>query len=429
MRKYNYRAEKFHQVNWEELRERVAGERLVLAVDVAKKDFFVALMKTDHTVLKTIRWCHPHQSRDLLEQLSGLGAQALEAVLEPTGTYGDALRYQLSTLGAQIYRVSPKRVHDAAEVFDGVPSVHDAKAAYLIGRLHLDGVSQPWRESGERRRNLRADLTRLELTQERYHRALNRLEAQLARHWPEAPYWVSLQSVSLLQLLAEHGDPALVAAEPEWADQRLREIGGHWLKPEKREGLLHSASETVGVPMFAAERELIRGLAQEILEAREHSGKLERHLSRQVEQNPALTRVAQAVGKTSAVVLYCSLGAASDYANAASYLKAAGLNLKERSSGKHQGKLKLTKRGPGVARYYLYFAALRLVARPGPARDWYQAKSAQSGSPKGKLITALVRKLAKALWHVAQGSRFDPAKLFESRAQSRAQSQAQSQAV
>lgn len=417
MRKYNYRAEKFHQVNWEPLRAQVAGERLILAIDVAKKDFFVALMRADQTVLKTIRWSHPHQSRQLLEQLSGLGARRLEAVLEPTGTYGDALRYQLRTLGVQIYRVSPKRVHDAAEVFDGVPSMHDAKAAYLIGRLHLDGISQPWREPEAHRRSLRAELTCLELAQERYHRALNRLEARLARHWPEAPYWVSLQSVSLLQLLAEYGDPALVAADPERADQLLGEVGGHWLKREKREGLLHSAAETVGVPMLAAERQLIQELAQEMLSARERSRQLERQLSEQVSQNPGLTRMAEAVGKTSAVVLYCALGSADDYANAASYLKAAGLNLKERSSGKHKGNLKLTKRGPGVARYYLYFAALRLVARPGPVRDWYQAKLAQSGEPKGKRLTALVRKLAKALWHVAQGSRFDPAKLFEPRPQ------------
>lgn len=420
MRKYNYRAERFQQVNWEPLREQVAGERLVLAIDVAKVDFFVALMKADRTVLKTIRWRHPHETHVLLEQLSALGVGTLEAVLEPTGTYGDALRYQLRTLGARVYRVSPKRVHDAAEVFDGVPSVHDAKAAYLIGRLHLDGISQPWREPSERRRSLRAELTRLELAQERYRRSLNRMEAHLARHWPEAPYWVSLQSVSLLRLLAEYGDPALVAADSERADQRLRKIGGHWLKREKREGLMHSATETVGVPMVAAERQLIQELAQEVLSAREHSRQLERELSQQVDQNTELARMAEAVGKTSAVVLYCALGCASDYANAASYLKAAGLNLKERSSGKHRGKLKLTKRGPGVARYYLYFAVLRLVARPGPARDWYQAKLAQSNGPKGKLLTALVRKLAKALWHVAQGSPFDPAKLFELRPQPQA---------
>lgn len=413
MRKYNYRAQKFQQVNWEQLREQAAGERLILAIDVAKKDFFVVLMKPDRTVLKTIRWEHPQQSPALLRELSNLEAQRLEAVLEPTGTYGDALRYQLRALGAEIYRVSPKRVHDAAEVFDGVPSLHDAKAAYLIGRLHLDGLSQRWHEPTEKRRGLRAELARLEQIQERHQRALNRLEALLARHWPEALCWLTLQSVSLLWLLAEYADPALVAAEPEGADPLLRKVGGHLLKAEKREGLLRSAAETLGIPMVAGERQLVQELAREMLNTREQSRQLERELCQQVEQTEELAWMARAIGNTSAVVLYCTLGSAHDYPQAASYLKAAGLNLKERSSGKHKGRLKLTKRGPGVARYYLYFAALRLVRESGPARDWYQAKLAQRGGPKGKLMIALMRKLAKALWHVAQGHAFDPAKLFD----------------
>ena len=412
MRKYNYRAQNFQKVNWDQLREQTAGERLILAIDVAKKDFYVALMKPDRTVLKTIRWEHPQQSPALLRELANLKAQRLEAVMEPTGTYGDALRYQLRALGAEIYRVSPKRVHDAAEVYDGVPSLHDAKAAYLIGRLHLDGISQRWREPSEARRALRALLNRLEQVQERHQRALNRLEALLARHWPEALCWLTLQSASLLHLLAEYGDPARGAGQPEQADQLLRRVGRHMLKASKREGLLRSAVTTLGVPVVETEHELIRALAQEMLDTRAQSRELERALSERVEHTRELAWMAEALGHNSAVVLYCALGSANDYPRAASYLKAAGLNLKERSSGKHKGQLKLTKRGPGVVRHYLYFAALRLIRKSGPARAWYDAKLARHRGPKGKLIIALMRKLAKALWHVAQGKPFDPARLF-----------------
>ncbi|MGF1614803.1 MAG: hypothetical protein ACFCVA_13085 [Gammaproteobacteria bacterium] len=64
--------------------------------------------------------------------------------MEPSGTYGDALRWQWVSHGMAVFWINPKRVHDSAEVFDGVPSLHDAKAAYQIARLHLDGVSRPW---------------------------------------------------------------------------------------------------------------------------------------------------------------------------------------------------------------------------------------------------------------------------------------------
>jgi transposase len=94
---------------------------------------------------------------------------------------------------------------------------------------------------------------------------------------------------------------------------------------------------------------------------------------------------------------------------ARSYLKALGLNLKEKSSGQDHGKLKLTKRGSALARKYLYFAALRLINSDPVISAWYQNKV----DPRAKLKTviALMRKLAKALWHVARGQRFDARKL------------------
>ena len=52
----------------------------------------------------------------------------IEALMEPTGNYGDPLRVLLLGHGVQAFMLSRKRVHDAAEVFDGVPSMHDGTA-------------------------------------------------------------------------------------------------------------------------------------------------------------------------------------------------------------------------------------------------------------------------------------------------------------
>jgi hypothetical protein len=38
--------------------------------------------------------------------------------MEPTGTYGDGLRALLVSRGVSVFMQSPKRVHDAREVFD-----------------------------------------------------------------------------------------------------------------------------------------------------------------------------------------------------------------------------------------------------------------------------------------------------------------------
>ena len=107
------------------------------------------------------------------------------------------------------------------------------------------------------------------------------------------------------------------------------------------------------------------------------------------------------------------MGEPKKFASPSAYVKALGLNLKEKSSGKSKGGLHITKRGPGIARLFLYLAALRLVQSDHIVRAWYAKKVSRDGGRKQKALIALMRKLASALWHVADGSAFDSAKLFD----------------
>jgi len=88
-------------------------------------------------------------------------------------------------------------------------------------------------------------------------------------------------------------------------------------------------------------------------------------------------------------------------------VKALGLNLKIRNSGKPAdvGKLEITKRGSGRARMYLYMAVLRLIWSSPCFRAWYECQVEREGGKRKLLaIIALMRKLAAALWHVARSS-------------------------
>jgi transposase len=161
---------------------------------------------------------------------------------------------------------------------------------------------------------------------------------------------------------------------------------------------------------------LLRWLAADLLEARKQVRQIEREIEHHVDHTPALTGMAALIGKVSAAVLLATVGAPQDYPDAGSYTKATGLNLKERSSGKHHGQLKITKRGPSLARFYLYFAALRLIARDPLVKRWYERKTNRPGALKNKTVIALMRKLVKALWYLARGSSFDAEKLFNPKA-------------
>ncbi len=106
-------------------------------------------------------------------------------------------------------------------------------------------------------------------------------------------------------------------------------------------------------------------------------------------------------------MLAATQGTPLDYPDPPSDLKALGLNLKERSSGKHQGPLNITKRGPAKARRSLYFTALRWSYKEAVIGAWYRNKVKRDGNRKGKAIIAIMRKRAL-------GNRLIPSDLLKS---------------
>ncbi len=83
-------------------------------------------------------------------------------------------------------------------------------------------------------------------------------------------------------------------------------------------------------------------------------------------------------------------------------------------SGTKKSGLHLSKRGPGIALLFLYMAALRFIQRDEVVKAWYAAKVQRlGGRAKTSAVVAVMRKLALALWHVGQGSRFDATRLFD----------------
>jgi hypothetical protein len=60
-------------------------------------------------------------------------------------------------------------------------------------------------------------------------------------------------------------------------------------------------------------------------------------------------------------------------------------------------------------------AALRFVKDDAAALSWCRARKGYKADQKIKAVVALMRKLARALWHVARGEAFDATKLFDTR--------------
>jgi hypothetical protein len=161
---------------------------------------------------------------------------------------------------------------------------------------------------------------------------------------------------------------------------------------------------------------LIAATAGEALRLREAIAGVDRTLEEVAQQNEVTRPIATVVGRVTAVVLVAHLGPLSDYESAAALEKACGLKLKIKSSGNYDGRVAITKRGSSVVRRYLYLAALRLIRDDVRIAAWFRSRAGYRGGRKLIAVVAVMRKLVRALWHVARGDAFDSSKLIDERA-------------
>ncbi len=413
MKKRIYRALDVKKVDFSKLSEAVAGQEVTLGIDVAKEIMYLVVMLPPKEVVLLLKWRHPQETGIVVNGLSQLSASKIVAVLESSSTYGDSLKHQLFQAGIVVNRVGTKRSRDAIEVYDGVPSSHDAKSAIIVARLHLDGSSEPWPIKTETERKMAAALSVMALHDDYFHRNVNRLESQLARYWPELTTYLALTSATILELLAKYGGPQGVARNSQQSRELMQRVGGRFLSPEKIQAVIESAYQTLGVPQIEGEVAALQELASEARRAQCEAHKHKVHVERLSQGEEVISTMINPLGKVTAAVVFTFGGDPTRYPNAASYLKNLGLNLKEKSSGKHKGQLKISKRGSSIVRQYLYLAVLRLIHRDRVFSAWHKRKIARSGGKKMVSIVALMRKLVKGLWHVARGDTFDSALLFD----------------
>lgn len=418
-----YRATKIKHVDWEKVVQGRDGQACWVGNDVSKNDALAVLRWPDGSFERPCRLENPLEVTTWSTILAQLATgRTLIVALEPSGTYGDALRQALGDAGLTPHRVSPKAVSDFAEVFDGVPSQHDGKDAAVVAELAALGKSAPWpyEPPSESDQQLALWVDGLDIHRREYTTWCGRLEGLLARHWPEAARSLKVRSATLQHLLEHYGGPAALVADPR-AAARLAKWGGYYLRLEKIQQLLSDARYSQGVRQTAHDVERIRKYAAKALAARREMQQARRQLRQLARKNPVIGAIASVVGLLTACVLYVYLGDPHDYHCGAAYRKAMGLNLKERSSGRWQGKLKITKRGWSQVRRWMFMSALRSI-RQASLWTWYQAKKERDqGKARGALV-GIMRRLALAIYHVrVTGEPFDIQRLFPGKNRSRRQ--------
>jgi transposase len=397
----------------------VAG--CIVALDVAKQKFVFAIATLAGEVLKLVRFEHPTQTRKFLDVVAALRQHVepgkLRVAMEPTGTYGDAIRYQLQSENVPVWMVSPKKTFDSRALFDDVQSLHDPKSAVHVAKLCSMNLATEWHAPPELRIRLRALVELRGHEFDLQERCFGRMEAVLARHWPEFAQWLDVRTQkSALALLASYPSAARVEAAPSEVASLLGKVSRGHLAEAKICGIIQSATATLGVPPTREEERLLKTLAEQAAAAARRAEDVERELSQLGRTDEAFKRLEGWMGTftAAAIVTLCD---PRQYASAGQFEKACGLNLREKSSGNDRRDLTplhITKRGPSLLRKLLYLFALRMISSCPEVRAWYMRRHRYT-TAKTCAVIAVMRKLLRAVFHVARGSDFDPTKLFDVR--------------
>jgi transposase len=420
-----YRRMAVKKISPERLRETALSKGnagTCVGLDIGKKEIVAVVRWPDASFDCPWSVKNPAEIDDLVGLLQTLRetCDSLTMGLESTGTYGEAIRYAMTAASLEVHRISGKASSDYKEIFDGVPSQHDGKDAAIIAELTCFGKGTPWpfEPLSEADQEIKYQVQRMDVFRNSATAWTGRLEAALAKHWPELTSFLKLNSATLVNAIIHYGSPALLAADPE-ARKKLARWGGSKLTAEKIEQVVESARTTKGAPIGGFEMTWLQEIAGELRKSILEVNACKKDLRRIAQSHDLMRPYVDAVGAGTLCVIWSTVGDPRNYDSSGAFLKALGLNLKELSSGKRQGQTAITKRGPSLARKYLYFWAMRGV-QYASLEKWYATFTKVGNSTKGhnnhrkmKGIVALMRKLCRSLWYACKHEQaFDYTKVF-----------------
>lgn len=433
MQNITYKSVPVKQISLRFLKNVPKSSTVYVGIDVGKNKLFVSVRWTPPRSKRPVYenpWTveNPNEIKTLITKLLKIKAKVkIQVGLESTGTYGDPLRQALSDATIDTYQLRTKLTHDYAEIFDGVPSQHDGKDAAVIAELLAQNKGTIWNYTmqGENENEMRYHVRKLADANKETLPLQGKLEAFLARHWPEITGLLPLTSMTLLKLLEYYGGPTPLHRDIE-AKNRIRRFSRSNIDEEKAKEIVKNAKTTNGVRQQSWDMQYAKDIAQKLLASHRQTLQSKKRLKELVEKGSSeefvvLQRMAKILGNATACVVWCNVGNPKRYHCADAWVKAMGLNLTERSSGEYQSRMRISKRGNKQTRRWLYMSTLRWV-QESPVKEWYQRKKCNTGTrirgtengvTGGKAILAVTRKLVKGIWFaLVRDVPFDPEILF-----------------
>lgn len=387
---------------------------LVIGLDMAKRRH-VAVAEALGRFSKPLPVNNDWASFEKLEawarkEMARHGCASVVFAMESTSHYHKPLEEWLLRRGHTVRFVSTFATSRAKEMLDGSPLKNDEKDACVVADLARQGKSLPLAQHDERYAELRhLSEFRQRLTEEKTQ-CLNRLHRVLDQCFPELPGLFSeLEGKACRALLAKAPLPGdVVSLGLEALSELLRSASRGRLGHERAEQMLAAARTSVGCWRgIAGLRHEIAYQLRRLDDLERELAAIERELVSRAEAVPCYRELAAIpqLGAVSAAALLGEFGDIREYQHARQLIKKAGLTVTERSSGQHQGKRRLSKRGRAPARHLLYLATLRMLKPGAPLHGLKRNHAGKSGTA---LAVVGMKRLLRTIFAVAnRGEVFD----------------------
>lgn len=359
-------------------------------------------------------------SAEVVRLMEQNGLEEAMVGFEPTGHYWFNLGQFLSGKNIKFVMVNPLHVNKTKELDDNSPSKNDCKDPRVIANLVREGryffTYMPTGVFAELRN---ASNRRFVLTEELI-RTKNRLQKWIAVYFPEYKgIYTHIDAKGGMLVLKTAPTPEEIiklgvdGVIQIWKDAKLRG-NGH----KKAMLIVNAASQSIGLTEGLEEARMeIQDLIEDYelqMKRLEKVNSLIENLCKQIKYADKLLEI-KGIGIITVAGFIAEVGDITRFDNAKELQKLAGLELVADSSGKHNGKTRISKRGRKRLRYLLVQAAVSVIGKNDEFRQIHEYYTTRKNNPLKKMqsLIAVACKLIRVFYVIlTKGRSYDASKML-----------------
>ena len=359
-------------------------------------------------------------SAEVVRLMEQNGLEEAMVGFEPTEHYWFNLGQFLSGKNIKFVMVNPLHVNKTKELDDNSPSKNDCKDPRVIANLVREGryffTYMPTGVFAELRN---ASNRRFVLTEELI-RTKNRLQKWIAVYFPEYKgIYTHIDAKGGMLVLKTAPTPEEIiklgvdGVIQIWKEAKLRG-NGH----KKAMLIVNAASQSIGLTEGLEEARMeIQDLIEDYelqMKRLEKVNSLIENLCKQIKYVDKLLEI-KGIGIITVAGFIAEVGDITRFDNAKELQKLAGLELVADSSGKHNGKTRISKRGRKRLRYLLVQAAVSVIGKNDEFRQIHEYYTTRKNNPLKKMqsLIAVACKLIRVFYVIlTKGRSYDASKML-----------------